>query len=48
MGSVKSGEQRKNQFVKKKQLVSSVLTILHTGTLSRQVADAGIKHSYFN
>lgn len=43
-GSGKSGEQREKPVIKKKQLVSSILSILHTGTLSRKVADAAIKH----
>lgn len=37
-------EKREKPVIKKKQLVSSILTILHTGTLSRRVADAAIKH----
>ena len=43
-GSGKPGEQREKPVIKKKQLVSSILTILHTGTLQRKVADAAIKH----
>jgi len=43
-GSGKSGDQREKPVIKKKQLVSSILTVLHTGTLSQKVADAAIKH----
>lgn len=42
-GSGKPGEQRVKLVIKKRQLDSSILTILHTGTVSQKVADAAIK-----